>query len=250
MDNNVPLNLPLSNTDSTLQISQSTANQLHLKDLFRSFVAILIDSFLIWLIISFLPSYDFLISATILVIFISFLDFIIFLILALYGIGKYIISKKTGTKYKKLLSVSIFILISVIISKFIVNIISPDYIGRANLEINRVVIDKNIPSSDGEEIKKIAKTLSQNKGLRISFYDCKRNLLTPTPEANGSVKLPSIFEPKRSGKCQKGDILLEIRGGYYASPLGSERSFEYFLLRKINNEWKVIEDLGKTGFIS
>jgi len=171
---------------------------------------------------------------------------VILIVSLISAVVKWLIHKKITVTHKKWLLLPIIILVVMLVTKFSVNQFMPDYVGRINREINRIVVDQNIPPNDSKEIINLAKTLSKDRGIRISYYQCTPRVQEPNKEESSI----SIGGPKESKLCKESDIFLEIRGGYYVSPLGSERRFRYFLLRKVDNKWQVIEDLGSSGWIS
>lgn len=212
----------------------------------RSLVIVLFVNTLAWLGISYLNTYESYIVGTLAMIAVGLIVIVILIVSFISAVIKWLIHKKITATHKRWLLLPVIILAVMLATKFSVNQFIPDYVGRINREINRIVVDQNIPPNDSKEIINLAKTLSKDQGIRISYYQCDPRAQEPNKEESSI----SIGGPKESNLCKKGDILLEIRGGYYVSPLGSERRFRYFLLRKVDNKWQVIEDLGSRGWIS
>lgn len=146
-----------------------------------------------------------------------------------------IFNKKIKINIKVLLLSPIFLVIALLLVRYTV------YQGDlAKAPYNQVVIDRSIPSKDVEDIKKLAAGLIEHTGITIKYYDkCQPNL--PTPRSQTEMNNGS----NPSYKCQPGDMLLILSSG----GSGGEK-FDYFLLRKVDGAWKVIENLGSQSWIS
>lgn len=118
--------------------------------------------------------------------------------------------------------------------------LSPSAINRINLEANREKIDKHISSVDVEEIRKVAREVSSHSILEIKYYDCSKKI---------EEKKINIG-PKNSQKCQPGDIFLKVGKSYFCGSLCGGGYEHYYLLRKIQDKWEIIEDLGEVNWIS
>lgn len=206
----------------------------------RSLVIMLLVSTLAWLGISYLDTYESYMIGTLVMTVAGSIFIIIFLVSFISAIIKWLVYRKITATHKRWLLLPIIMLAVMLVTKFIVNQFMPDYLGRIDREINRIVVDQNIPPNDSKEIINLAKTLSEGDfGIRISYYQCVPRVQEPNKINIGPRP------PKESKLCKEGDILLEIRKG---NQFGEHR--RYFLLRKVDNKWQVIENLGDFDWIS
>ena len=133
------------------------------------------------------------------------------------------------------------LLFNLLLSKQIANQFFPDPVTRINVELNEEKIDGSIPLDDMRQIRELAKRVSNDKILKIKYYsDCKK------PES----EISKSWGPLPSKKCIEGDIELVVGYHRYCGDLCGEYRTHHYLLRKIEDEWQIIEDLGETGFIS
>lgn len=154
---------------------------------------------------------------------------------------KLLIHKEITIKHKKCLLYLVLIIGVIFVSKLAADKIIPNYIKRANREWGEIAIDKNIPKSDVEEIINLAKTLNEGIGVYIYYYDeCFRQI----QNKSGIGVLGPHAHPEKSVFCQDGDIFLTIRRMSYGEYRAPIERYHYLLLRKIDNKWQVIEDLG------
>lgn len=175
-----------------------------------------------------------------LLIALAFID----LILVISLIIKISLNKKYNAKRKLLLLVPVLILLILIGTKYIVT-----QTEEAKYSYNQIEIDTRIPKDDVNAVKKIAKSLESHKGLKIRYYDeCQPNLATPTPLPNGEINISN--GPATSYKCLSGDIFMSISRGSYFSPIAGGEDAYYYLLRKVNGEWVIIEKLGSSHWQS
>lgn len=146
----------------------------------------------------------------------------VILLLTFYVVISLIFKKiKNSTKF--LLLGSVFLVMALLLFRFTI--------------YKRDLIDRSIPSKDVKNIKKLAAGLTKHTGMTIKYYDeCQPNLPTPIPLPQGSIEIGRV---NPSYKCQPGDVLLILSSG------GGDNS-NYFLLRKIDSMWKVIENLGSS----
>ncbi|KKT75496.1 MAG: hypothetical protein UW86_C0026G0004 [Microgenomates group bacterium GW2011_GWA1_Microgenomates_45_10] len=169
---------------------------------------------------------------------------ILFLILILRSLGLLIQlfanKKEIGKRIRPIFFI-ITIIISLFLSGLLSNLFFPDALTVYNQKLNTLVVDPGISDKDIAEIKQLASTLGSEKPLNISYYKCQKTKPISVNDSQKHIELG----PKASKLCQTGDIKLVVGHNTYCGGLCGEYKAHDYLLRKVDGQWRLIEDLGE-----
>lgn len=110
--------------------------------------------------------------------------------------------------------------------------------------VNKDRFDISIPMNDLRAIHSDIRNISQRQLRYIELYPCHAE---KSPNEQITIGGPA----QESKLCEPGDVLVTV--GEIKNPdlpLGAEAYYHFYLLRKVDGIWQLIEDLGDGGWIS